>query len=98
MTDPCITPVRADQTSDRGLNGYTDFIDLNHQRIVVSRSSLAEHDAVRVYNYGDGSGQSGRMSCIHVCRQGARELRDALDRFLADDQWAPCDTPAWQGD
>lgn len=96
MTDAtrtCLTPTIPDP-SDRGFNAYSEFVDLNDNRIIVSRSSLAGHDAVRVYNYG----YDGKTSCIHVCRQGARELRDALDRFLADEQWSPCDVPGSDAD
>jgi hypothetical protein len=93
------TPVR-DEHLPRGLTALTAFTDLYGARVRVQESSLATLPAVWIFvDPADDSREptptpSGivhpaqRPAAAHLCRAMAKEMRDALDRWLA---WWPVD-------
>lgn len=85
-------------TPDRSAGQYTKFTDLSGQNIAVRYSSLATSAAVWIFSRlrPDQQQQLTRAglnpmlftASAHLCRAMAREVRDALDRFLDE----PVDT------
>lgn len=78
---------------EHGNGQYTGFTDLDGSRVSISHSSLATKDAVRIY-VGMFKQQADMLraagldpelfdGCAHLCRDMAREVRDAMIEFLA---------------
>lgn len=81
-------------TPDRSPGQYTTFADLSRRTVTVRYSSLATSAAVWIFTQLRPE-QQARLALAglnpalfggsaHLCRAMAREVRDALDRFLGE--------------
>lgn len=69
-----------DEINDRGFTWFVKFVDTYGADVSVVQSSSAERDALWIFI--EGGGISNNKGSSHLSIEQAKEVRDAINRWL----------------